>query len=69
LPTYKKKVQGSGDRGKVQELKVWQNAKDLSVYIYRLTAKDKFATDFGLRDQIHRAAVSIASNIAEGDEY
>ena len=55
--------------GKFEELKVWQKARDLSVYIYRVTAKDKFATDFGLRDQIRRAAVSIASNIAEGDEY
>ena len=54
--------------GKFQELKVWQKAKDLAVYLYKLTMKGTFAKDFGLRDQIRRAAVSIPSNIAEGDE-
>ena len=54
--------------GKFQELKVWQRSKDLAVYIYKLTQKGIFSTDFGLRDQIRRAAVSIPSNIAEGDE-
>jgi four helix bundle protein len=54
--------------GKFQDLKVWQRAKDLAVYIYKLTSKKPFSKDFGLRDQICRAAVSIPSNIAEGDE-
>lgn len=54
--------------GKFQELKVWQTAKDLVVYIYRLTMKGGFSKDYGLRDQIRRAAVSIPSNISEGDE-
>lgn len=54
--------------GNFQDLKVWQRAKDLAVHIYRLTNRGKFVKDFGLRDQIRRAAVSIASNIAEGDE-
>ena len=54
--------------GNFQDLKVWQRAKDLAVHIYRLTETGKFGRDFGLRDQIRRAAVSIASNIAEGDE-
>ena len=54
--------------GNFQELKVWQRAKDLAIYIYRLTEKGKFARDFGLRDQLRRASVSIPSNIAEGDE-
>jgi len=40
----------------------------LAVYLYKLTAKGSFSRDFGLRDQIRRAAVSIPSNIAEGDE-
>jgi len=47
---------------------VWQSAKALAVMIYRLTANGPLARDFGLRDQIRRAAVSIPSNIAEGDE-
>jgi four helix bundle protein len=54
--------------GKFQDLKVWQRSKDLAVYIYKLTAKEKFSKDFGLRDQIRKAAVSIPSNIAEGDD-
>ena len=55
--------------GNFAELKVWQRAKDLAVYIYKLTAKGKFTSDFGLRDQMRRSSVSIPSNIAEGDEY
>lgn len=54
--------------GKFRELKVWQRSKDLAVYIYKLTRHGTFAKDYGLRDQIRRAAVSIPSNIAEGDE-
>jgi len=51
-----------------EELKVWQKAKDLAVLIYKVTSDGKISKDFGLRDQIRRSAVSIASNIAEGDE-
>jgi len=54
--------------GKFQELKVWQRSKDLSVYLYKITDHGTFSKDYGLRDQIRRAAVSISSNIAEGDE-
>ena len=50
--------------GKFRELKVWVKARDLAVQIYRITAAGEFGRDFGLRDQIRRAAVSIA----EGDE-
>lgn len=54
--------------GKFRELRVWQRSKDLAVYIYSVTGNGEFSRDFGLRDQIRRAGVSIASNIAEGDE-
>jgi four helix bundle protein len=54
--------------GNFMKLRVWQLAKDLAVKIYRLTKTRDFSKDFGLRDQIQRSAVSIASNIAEGDE-
>ena len=54
--------------GKFEDLRVWQRAKDLAVFIYKLTSHGKFNKDFGLRDQIRRAAVSVPSNIAEGDE-
>ena len=45
-----------------KELKVWGKAKDLAVDIYKLTAQGEISKDFGLRDQIRRSAVSIASN-------
>lgn len=51
-----------------KELRVWQDAKDLAVEIYKLTHQGKFLKDFGLKEQIQRASVSIASNIAEGYE-
>ena len=51
-----------------KDLKVWQDAKQLAVDVYRLSESSGLAKDFGLRDQIRRAAVSVPSNIAEGDE-
>lgn len=54
--------------GGFRNLMVWQKARDLVVQIYKLTNRTPFTKDFGLRDQIRRAAVSIPSNIAEGDE-
>jgi four helix bundle protein len=51
---------------KFEELNAWQTGRELSNCIYDLTADDPFASDFGLRDQIRRAAVSVMSNIAEG---
>ena len=49
-----------------EEIKVWQEAKRLAVMVYAMTQQGTFAKDFGLRDQIQRAAVSVSSNIAEG---
>ena len=51
-----------------EELVVWRKAKDLAVEIYRLSSEGRFSRDFGLRDQIRRAAVSVMSNVAEGFE-
>jgi four helix bundle protein len=51
-----------------EDLIVWQKAHDLAVGVYRLTSREPFCRDFGLRDQIQRAAVSVMSNIAEGFE-
>jgi four helix bundle protein len=51
-----------------RDLKVWQKAKDLAVQIYKVTQDGLFGRDFGFKDQIRRASVSIPSNIAEGDE-
>ena len=54
--------------GNFKKLRVWQLAKNLAVEIYELTSTSKLSKDFGLKDQIQRSAVSIASNISEGDE-
>ena len=54
--------------GNFEKLIVWQRSKNFAVHVYRITASGAFSSDFGLRDQIRRAAVSIPSNIAEGDE-
>jgi len=51
-----------------KELIVWQKSKALAVDIYKLTSSGRITRDFGLVDQIRRSAISVASNIAEGDE-
>lgn len=51
-----------------EELKVWQDARAFVKSIYNLTDLPKFNNDYGLKDQIQRAAVSIMNNIAEGYE-
>jgi 23S rRNA-intervening sequence protein len=47
---------------------VWQKARNLTKGIYALSAQGPLSRDFGLRDQLRRAAVSIMSNIAEAFE-
>jgi four helix bundle protein len=56
-----------GDKG-FKDLAVWQQAKDLAVLTYRVSDSEMKCVDFGLKDQIRRSAVSVASNLAEGDE-
>jgi four helix bundle protein len=51
-----------------EEIVSWQKARVLCKEIYILSSNDKFAKDFGLRDEIRRSAVSIMANIAEGYE-
>jgi four helix bundle protein len=51
-----------------EDLEIWKDARALTRGIYQLTRDSKFSKDYGLRDQIRRAAVSIMSNIAEGFE-
>ena len=54
--------------GNFKKLRVWNDGVDLAEKIYMVTQNEAFARDFGLKDQIQRASVSISSNIAEGDE-
>lgn len=49
-----------------RELIVWQRAVELSVAVYELTSGFPETEKFGLTNQLRRAAVSVASNIAEG---
>ncbi len=53
---------------KFEELNIWKSSLALTKDIYDLTSQGKFAKDFGLRDQIQRAIVSVSSNIVEGFE-
>ena len=48
-----------------EDIMAWQKAKELTVEIYQLFSESK---DFGFKDQIQRASVSIMNNIAEGFE-
>jgi four helix bundle protein len=54
--------------GRFEDLLVWQKARELTRQIDELTREKAFSRDFGPRDQIRNAAVSVMSNIAEGFE-
>jgi four helix bundle protein len=49
-------------------LQVWQDARKFVKSVYELTSLENFKKDFGLKDQIQYAAVSIMNNISEGFE-
>ena len=51
---------------KFEDLIAWQKARTLTGRVYEITNDGAFARDFGLRDQIRRAALSVMSNLAEG---
>ena len=54
--------------GTFEDLIAWQKARVLTARVYQVTGRGEFGRDFGLRDQIRRASVSVMSNIAEGQE-
>jgi four helix bundle protein len=70
----RREAQGVGREEKImnehgfRNLLVWQRAKGLAVEVYRLTRSESIKHDFSLVDQLRRSAVSVPSNIAEGDE-
>jgi four helix bundle protein len=51
-----------------EDIEGWQQARELTKGVYSCSKSGAFWKDFGLRDQIRRASVSIMSNIAEGFE-
>lgn len=51
-----------------EDLRVWQKGIELVKQVYLLTKEGDLSKDFGLRDQLRRASVSIPTNIAEGFE-
>ena len=55
-------------KGGFKSLLVWQKAQGLAVAVYQRSNSEPLVREFALADQIRRAAISIPSNIAEGDE-
>ncbi|WP_167631303.1 four helix bundle protein [Mariprofundus ferrooxydans] len=51
-----------------EDIDAWKRARILTNEIYALTRQGEFSRDYGLTDQIRRAAVSVMSNLAEGFE-
>jgi four helix bundle protein len=54
--------------GKFKDLQVWRDAVDFAEAIYQITNRPAFSRDFGFKNQLQRAVVSISANIAEGDD-
>ena len=60
---------GLKNMGKIQKFEdivAWQKARELTRKVYAHSKTGVFAKDFGLKDQIQRASVSIMGNVAEG---
>ena len=51
---------------KFEDIEAWKHARSLAKAVYEATRSDRFSRDYGLCNQIQRAAVSVISNIAEG---
>lgn len=51
-----------------EDLEIWQMSRKLVNEVYEVTNKQDFAKDYGLKDQIRRASVSVMNNISEGFE-
>jgi len=51
-----------------EDIEAWKKARVLTKEVYRVSGFGEFQRDFGLKDQIRRAVVSVMSNIAEGFE-
>lgn len=51
-----------------EDIQAWQTGRQLTNMVYALSNQSGFNRDYGLRDQIRRASVSVMSNVAEGFE-
>ena len=51
---------------KFEDIKAWQAGRKLTKAVYQMSSAGQFSRDYGLRDQIQRASVSVMANIAEG---
>ena len=51
-----------------EEIESWKTSRQLTLLVYKFSEQGAFAKDYGLKDQIRRASVSVMSNIAEGFE-
>lgn len=52
-----------------EDMEIWQKATEIAIEIYKISEEGKLKTDWGMKDQIRRAAMSISDNISEGFEY
>ena len=52
--------------GRFEDIEAWKKARELTKEIYKISSSGLFAKDFGLKEQIRRASVSVMLNIAEG---
>ena len=54
--------------GNMNNMEVWKEAKTLAANIYQVSNKGNFINDIAFKDQVRRAAISVPSNLAEGEE-
>lgn len=59
----------SGKIAQFEDMELWQDAVKIAADLYKLTETGKLKNDWGMKDQLRRAASSISNNIAEGFEY
>jgi four helix bundle protein len=58
-----------GKVARFEDLEIWQIARKIGVQAYKISVEEPIKSDFGLKDQFRRAAMSMSDNIAEGFEY
>jgi four helix bundle protein len=54
---------------KFEELEIWKIAIEIAVEVYSICDNEPLKSDWGMKDQLRRAACSMSDNIAEGFEY